>query len=274
MQELLKLPDAPRPIYEDAPLALVVAEIRFPAVIDILHTDNLGRFQRAIRKDYPIAQESENFELEIEIAQKTEVRSRNLPRKVMFTDQSQDWKVILGEGSLALQSRAYRHFEQFRERLEKLVEAVEPLVSPSFMTRVGLRYIDEFRPLAPHAEVVIREELLGLLAPGPLQSFAKTCVQQATLEVDEYNKITIRHGRLPQGSVIRSPRLQTESLQQPFYVLDVDAFGEFPIDKAQTLDWLHVRQLLDDYHEVQHRLFHFFLNPAFESSLQQETSDA
>ena len=62
-----------------------------------------------------------------------------------FSDQARDWRITLTPEFITLETRAYKSRDDFLERFEGILQALEDTLAPKLVTRFGMRYIDQIR---------------------------------------------------------------------------------------------------------------------------------
>ena len=135
-------PETPRVIYQENPLVEVICQLRFPLLLRI-DTEPPADFQEALREEYPKLKVEKSLGINISV-------QGNIPPpgptglKYEFASEEDDpiWKVVLANNFLALTTQRYQRWEEFRERLEKLITTLVEIYRPNFFTRIGLRYQD------------------------------------------------------------------------------------------------------------------------------------
>lgn len=137
--------------YTKNPLVEVVAQVRFPRVLEI--DDQLpSDFQRALRQDYPLLEVQEET-LAVMIGQgPNKMMADDLPRRTTiyhFIAPDRAWRISLASEFVALSCAKYEKWEDFRPRMMTGLETVAKLYSVTHWTRLGLRYRD----------LVIREDI-------------------------------------------------------------------------------------------------------------------
>lgn len=130
----LKVPNVERVEYERNFIQLAVCELKFPTVLEF-ETECPRDFQKALRKEYPHLEQGTRIEL-------LPAGGRSGEKRYIFRSMDRDWSVTLRSSAVALETAAYRNFEDFLLRLQKVVEKIEPLIDTDFFTRVGLRYVN------------------------------------------------------------------------------------------------------------------------------------
>ena len=143
----MPFPDVKRIIYKKNPLQQVICQLRFPPILKI-DSEIPSQFQEFIRADFP------NFKENIE------PMGKPIPEEIMnfaphmfssilktnknyeFSSKNHEWQVNLTRVFVALTTTKYERWEIFRKKLELVVDSIQEIYSPSFFTRIGLRYID------------------------------------------------------------------------------------------------------------------------------------
>lgn len=142
----MPFPESERVIYGKNPLVEVICQLRFPPILRI-ETEVPAAFQDLLRREYPLLQEvsaltpPEGLPPDVaafvsSLAQATKRVSRE------FVDSDGTWKVSLTRDFVALTTTQYERWEEFRDRLSRVLSALTEVYEPAFFTRVGLRYKD------------------------------------------------------------------------------------------------------------------------------------
>lgn len=239
-----------------SPLALAVAQVQFPAILSIQTDDaRLARFQDEIRDKYPYLFLGQQFGFSVG---PQGVEQQQVAAKVyQFADASRDWSVTLTTNSIALEARNYTHYEDFSERVLRIVDAASKVYRIDFRERLGLRYVNEIR----HPNVstpadwasLINPELLGPLANKGLSSLIDFSYQEAGLQLSN-GRLTLRHGHFAQGTTVAPPPgAMPQEQDDPFYLLDFDAFDE----QGRDLDRHTLEELFRSYNHTMFQLLHW-----------------
>lgn len=257
--------------YAKNPLVEVVAQVRFPRVLEI--DDQLpSDFQRAIREDYPLL-ETQELALSVLIGQDpNKIMADDLPKRVVYHFIAPDrvWRISLSSEFIALTCDKYEQWEDFRPRMMAALEVVAKLYSVTHWTRMGLRYRD----------LIIREDiglkdvpwreliapfLLGLtvadgLAEGDIPETDVLAAQSYVSFQLEDCVLGLRHG------IVRK-----EQTGEQAYMIDADFYLD---SQVAELNLDAIEQHLDRFHAnagavfrgcIQQRL-HNTLDPRFISS--------
>jgi len=268
--DLLDLPDPPVVVYERSPLVLTICEITFTAVLSVADQGFVGPFQRAIQTDYPFPKRLEQIALGIDFGagQAAMQGSQQPSLRWEFQDRQGMWTVVLTSESLSLQTRRYEHFADFIERFQKLLDALVVHIGPEVGTKLGLRYINEI-PIGDTRELTaIRPELLGPLVLPGFNRYAELALQQIFLRDDNQPGLNINHGLVTSGSAVQPPS-NHRPLDQPFYLLDFDAFQEFPVPASRglPLDAHALCERVNTLNKVIYRLFRWSVSDTYLASL-------
>lgn len=164
----------------------VVCELRFPTILE-LENRPPREFQAKIRKAYPIYEPQ------------TVKSPGELPveHHYLFKSADQRWTVVVKNFAISLETSRYVDFDDFLERLRVIVRDATEMIDSNFLTRVGLRYINEI----PVGDAVLSDwinpVLLGPISGpvlGEVQTF-RTVLTGLTAD----GGYTLRHGVAPRG---------------------------------------------------------------------------
>src|ERR1700722_14736852 len=181
-----------------APLVLVVGQIRFPMVLAIRNLDRVAVFQDAVRDIYPVLRGER-------VAQLVFTGSGSGPPAPGISEQliwrfhddepNWRWRVSLAVDYVALETRTYQSRLDFLDRFRAVVSGVEKAFNPQQAQRLGVRYIDQLTdPAYGHIIDFFRPEVLGI-ARSELRQAAQQIVMQTVLDAEE-GQILARWGQL------------------------------------------------------------------------------
>jgi uncharacterized protein (TIGR04255 family) len=211
-------------VYPNAPLALVAAEVRFPAVTErplsmavqrqlrdtlgsdwVIHPDKAQTFEAAVGPGGPQA------------SVRTETFSR-------ITSRQRSKIVTVKPDNFTIEVVDYVHFAEFSELLATVSDAVERVLRPDGISRVGLRYINEISvpgPI-PNWAMWLHPSVMAPVLPPTLTPTDWTGAVQYQVESDCV--LVLRYGPAigpvvsPNGP-LRRPRV----VDGPIFVLDFDS---------------------------------------------------
>jgi uncharacterized protein (TIGR04255 family) len=265
----LQLPAQPRKVFAQTPLALAVCQIRFPAMASVASPGTVAAFQAGIEADYPIATPvtQVSFSVSLQSGPLAGLQGQ-LPAVVWrFADPGDDWTVVLATDFLGLETRAYTSFPDFATRLERILETLVEAVRPKYYTRIGLRYINEIRPGHQEWVDVVRPELLGPMAVPELAKRHLRWSQQIVLEDGSAGeKLHIQQGVIPSGTTVERRPGEEDPTEEPFYLLDIDAYREFS-RPLPTMSTKAISDQVRDAHETISEFFRWAITPSYAASL-------
>jgi len=140
-----------------APLARVVAQVRFPEILSVQDRSFVAPFQELIRKEYPIAR---NDVINTFVIGPQRMVSSTVWR---YLDTTQSWRVSMSDTFLSLETTKYTSRKDFIERFGFLLTALAKTISPSHCARVGIRYVDQVSlPDGESMKDMLRPEMAGV----------------------------------------------------------------------------------------------------------------
>ena len=239
----MPFPQSDRVIYENNPLQEVICQLRFPTILQIVGEEPAA-FQNRVRAYYPFYRREEGPTLPREVANILSQLQMRLAEETtahwfMKDDGETATRISLAPGFLAVSvgKGKYRRWEEFETEIVLGQKALEEVYTPTFYTRVGLRYRDVIDRSALNLSDVPWRELLnpgltGLLASDELQDSVQGVKTEAVLAVKE---VQDGFAKLQHGLINR----QEAAGGEVAYLLDIDFYVEGrkePDDVARILD--------------------------------------
>lgn len=231
MRAIGKIPVAPRFQLENDQLAQVLCQIRFSPVLRIRQDDAVIAFQETIRPTYPRYAKQQGLHVMITpegVQQQTAPDAQH-----RFDDSAGVFTVVLAPEFVALETSQYTDIDDFAARVVALGEAVEEHYAPGEIHRIGLRFINELRLTAADPKSEMRDAIAASLvgAPGGDELGDTVASAQQVIELaGEESRMLVRHGLNPNGGTtvdrMGAQGQPRPELNQPFYLLDIDAFVE------------------------------------------------
>ena len=211
-----------------SPLALVVGQVRFPAVpkMDSL----IQEIHAGIRED---GLERVTTETVQQVTFGPKIKTTEVTRWV-FSNRTRTEEMFLTNDFLVLAVSDYQQFEDFSQRLAALVGEVQEKAKLTFLEQVGIRYLNVLRKSeeSPPTEQVA-EGLRGL-SPTPLD-VAETRTQASVRCQTEYGVLSIRCIEL-EGPDFLPPDLQIQGLKFAIQPESGELFRLLDIDNTTTFD--------------------------------------
>jgi len=169
------------------------------------------------------------------------------------------WTVTLNRDFVALTTRRYMRWEDFRGRLVKVIDALRAEYSPSFYIRIGLRYRNLIKRAEWGLEDVSWADLLEPHIAGPLSSAGVVSAidrvgSEVTIGLDA-GKVTLKHGLAA----------ATKGAAPNSYVIDSDFFLEGRTEIDDGLD------KLDHFNREARRLFRWAIKDRLHEAMGPES---
>lgn len=251
MRAIGKIPVAPRFQLENDQLAQVLCQIRFSPVLRIRQDDAVIAFQETIRPTYPRYAKQQGLHVMITpegVQQQTAPDAQH-----RFDDSAGVFTVVLAPEFVALETSQYTDIDDFAARVVALGEAVEEHYAPGEIHRIGLRFINELRLTAADPKSEMRDAIAASLvgAPGGDELGDTVASAQQVIELaGEESRMLVRHGLNPNGGTtvdrMGAQGQPRPELNQPFYLLDIDAFVERSVRYSVEGVEAKVRDFNDD----------------------------
>lgn len=234
----------------NAPLIRVIAQVRFPVVASIEKRDFIAGFQEAIRRDYPVLRPEQIPSVVFGPQGVMDERSTAAWR---FHAPSTDWRVTLAADFLALETSRYTSREDFLDRFRSVLEALEVNVDPKVVDRLGVRYIDRITGADLNdLPVLVRPEVSGILATPLAEHLLHALSENVFVLPDHDGLVRTRWGLQPTGGTVDPGAV--ESIDEPSWLLDIDAFQSFP-ESSRALE---VEPLVERARAFTERIYSIF----------------
>ena len=248
--------DHPRTIYQNAPAHEVICQLRFPTILSIGSTDP-AQLQEAVRSDFPrYAARQEQQQARI-----TNGKVEQVPPVTNYNFISADgfWKINLTKDFIALSTLRYTRWEDFAQKLDKVLALFIQIYQPAFFERIGLRYINAFSRNRLNLQDALWDDLINAPFIGILSEpdVDETATPRSSLDA-EVNLSQSRHMKLHAGPGMLGDGKRDP---EPKFILD----GDFSVVDRQ-LPISRVAGDLDVLHDYAVRLFN--------AAITQELHDA
>ncbi len=229
-----------RMIYAKRQLVEVICQLRFPEILSI-DASEPAAFQDRIRREYP------QYEKKIEQLPPQMVNGKPVPQGTVnnyqFVSAEGQWKISLTKGFIALSTYGYTRWEEFAQRLDRILAVFIETYHPSWFTRVGLRYVNAFRRAPLGLEDCLWKELitpgfLGLMGDEDAQeqAFMKNELT-ATVQMPGGAKANVKSG----PGLLRKVNNRTrETTEERVFMLDLDLYMDSKIELNHTAPALNI----------------------------------
>ncbi|MHB8336515.1 MAG: TIGR04255 family protein [Ignavibacteriaceae bacterium] len=171
----MPFPDAKRIVYKKNTLKNVICQWRFPPILRI-DSEIPSQFQEKIKSEFPLYRENkeqipelpnlslQNLQINQIVMKSSDIKNHE------FLSADEVLKVNLTRTFIALSTSQYKKWEDFLDIFKKLIDSLFEIYSPSFITRVGLRYINIFDRRVLDLRDTEWKELLNPLLVGLLST--------------------------------------------------------------------------------------------------------
>lgn len=240
-----------REVFPEAPLALVVAEMRFTDAARLRQQQTKDEVAIALEERFPFAEPLQQTDFNLTPTAPPQVQQR--AGVVLKNATGTEMLTIMSE-SVTYETTGYTNFDDLLGAVAAACDAlVAARVRPA-VQRVGLRYIDEVR--VPEAITDVRQwskwidhRLIDHLEVGPDDVPATTMQSVSTFELGGGKGLNFRYAALNQGPIVVPQFLKRPAVPSgPFFVLDFDGFHDFTGEPPVSLTCTAVRESLAAVH--------------------------
>lgn len=215
------LPPAQRTILRAHHIELAVAEVRFGGAQPITAHHGLALRDAAAKAGLalPVVEESQRQDVAFTVGPHGPATSHNIDNGWLLTTADRSVAITIFSDLLIVQHTRYTRFsESLRPALEAILPAVAQQLSPVFVQRIGLRYINRLNDSNAYSTTAWRGRItpavLGVLEHDVLGGTVTATQQQIELGLDDA------------GALIRHGAFRDAGTEGPYsYLLDIDVFN-------------------------------------------------
>jgi uncharacterized protein (TIGR04255 family) len=243
----LNFPHQPDVQLQNAPLAEVICQIRFPPILRIIREEP-SEFQERVRHRFPELQIEQGVAITFTGAVSSTPPAVEAPPKVYrFLRPAAQTVISLSVDFVALSTQAYTHWHDFAGDLNLAATSVQEIYQPPYAARIGLRYVNRFTPASIGSDGI--DHVLDLLRPELISLYRTDAWSEPTGFVTQLT--------LPDDTatlVMRTAYGRTKD--EPFVLLDFDYFEE------GQLELEHLIERCDRYHRTIYNAFRWSMRQA------------
>jgi len=229
----------------NAPLARVLAQVRFPEVLKIEQREFVSLFQESIRAKYPVLRQEQT---QIGVIGRTGLVPTKTQTAWRFSDIDSHWRVSLTPEFLAIETTKYLSRTDFIARLREVLTALDEQVGPKLIDRLGVRYIGRIvGDSVDDIATLVRPEIRGI-SGTTLGNRALHALSETMFELEDA-RFVARWGRLSPGKTTDPTAI--EPISQKSWILDLDMFSAAPTKFA-------VDRVVEDARRYSERAYSFF----------------
>ena len=203
--------------YANSPLIETICQLRFPTILSIGSTVP-AQFQEQVRSDFPryVAREEQ------QPPKLVNGKLEQVPPITNYNFISTDglWKINLTQNFIALSTLRYGHWEEFAQKLDKILALFIQIYQPAFFERIGLRYVNAFsrKRLGLQEDLwddLINAPFIGVLSePDVDEKLTTKCALDVEMSLGEQRHLKLHAGPGLLGDGKKDP--------EPKFILDGD----------------------------------------------------
>jgi uncharacterized protein (TIGR04255 family) len=233
--------------YENNILFEVIFQARFPEIMKISNEEP-SVFQDMIRKEgFP---ESPNQVSNVPVNLTEEIKRLITKEKEFeFLSENKDWKVSLSSKFIAVSCMGtYLNFIDFKEKIAKVLKIFCEVYSPSYFTRVGVRYQNIANSTLFSTTTNVREFIPVYVAPELKESIASDIksFEKSMLLEDNNIKANVRHSLTQATGKLHNKQFNDEDS----YIIDIDCYTDEKVRGEAD-----VIKLCEDFKAIEWNIF-------------------
>ncbi|OKH85029.1 hypothetical protein EB75_01445 [Mycobacterium sp. ST-F2] len=213
---------------EPDPLVRTIAQVRFQQLTKFTSNEDAvaAAIAAALADDYPLIEEGREVSVTLTPGGMTEGSTSTRLWRLASADGS--WQVSFGGTFLSIDTTAYTRRSDFAQRFAAAWEALNTQVLVPFITRLGVRYINQLTDREAHLNKLsklLRPEVLGvaIVEEHPAAELMST-ISETQYRFADGGRFMARWGLLPAGAIIDTA---SQPCGYPTWVLDTDSYQEF-----------------------------------------------
>lgn len=212
--------EPPQIVLLEAPLVQALCQVRFAPVPELVDDDSERQVAALLSAEYPIRGTVQGQQVPLFGGPAT------IPVETFRTFEGVDgqWKVILAQDAVTLETQAYEDRDNLLDRLSLVLAALNEIRQPPKVTRVGVRYTD--RVLNPSGlRRLVHPSLLGMLPNTDDELVHHQSTQVGLQDVSTDSQVLVRSLLLPPNAQFDT---NIAAVPDPSWVLDIDSSNQEP----------------------------------------------
>lgn len=259
----MRFPESPRVLYEKNPLSSVISQLRFPPILRI-DSELPAKFQESIRREYPNFSQKQLPDTKLSLpAELSRILGEELSLGIHGGKQAYDfssgdgvWQISLTRDFIALTTKNYIQWQDFRNRFTDILDVFEAEYAPAHYLRAGLRYQDLVKRTKLNLKDVPWSELLQPHIAGELNVAG---IENAINAVKREVLISLSNG---QGQVrIKHGLVKSSDDGETCYLIDSDFFSDEKTEVANA------PERLDHFNREAGRLFRWCITDRLHTAM-------
>ena len=227
--------DIPEIRLSDAPLARVVAQVRYPRPLDFEDDKSLEPLGRILVSRYPVGRKVQATAVLITPSGVTEQPTPET--NWTYQDVKGEWQITVSSQFTSIEALKYTSRDEFCNRFREALEALSQVIRPPVFDRLGVRYVNrlEGEEVLKDLDKLVNPTILGGLAV-PHEGIEVQHSVCDTVFIDGNSHLQVRWGWLPAGLSVDP---STPAPKAPYWLLDIDSFagsgGPFEVEVLDSL---------------------------------------
>ena len=221
-----------REIYPNAPIVLVVIEIRH-SLCDSLDGRQINRLTTHLLDRLPISDEVQDVTINLQPSRDSKTApTQNVAVSPMWSSRDRRTTLTIRRDRLVIETTKYGSYERVRQLLNSVLSEISSIRKPTGVKRIGLRYIDEIRVPSQDGETSPKWEQWvdpALLGPTKIPSDLSLSITRneglTVLSNGENKTLALRYGVQDDYVIPSTPQLRRPLPPPgPLFKLDIDSF--------------------------------------------------
>jgi len=258
-------------VYPNAPIAMVVAEIRHP-ISELLSPAEWNNIKLALADAVPIIRAENLLEFDIQSGQ------QHMSKLTRFVSRDLHQSISFRTDAIVIESTDYHGWDAFRGMIGIALHARQDTAPVDGLERIGLRYMDEIRPPENLTNIDwadwVSPELLGPVSlPDRVEKPAVSRQGAMVLSSTPGATYTVRYGSGVGQAFASSPNLRrrTEPVGE-FFLIDTDGAWQ-PVDQEiPEFSVQDVELILSDIHEPISLIFESLITERLRNEVLRDES--
>ncbi len=222
--QLMHFEEFERVEYKHNILFEVLFQARFPEIMRISQEEP-SEFQEIVRKEgYPeLVSDIPLLPSDIPKEIKKKVSTAKVFR---FFSKEKDWEVSLAQNFLALTCHGnYKNYENFREKLETVLQIFSNIYEPSYFPRIGLRHKNVANKVSlPHAKQGVETYIPKYIFPELNTPIAADI--ETLRKISQFNDGEMKSNVVHVLSNVSGKFKKTQFTNEKSYVIDIDCYSD------------------------------------------------
>lgn len=232
-----------REVYANAPLILVVAEVRITYSPRLRRQNTLDEILLELDDTLPVVKQLQ--QANIQVGPDRVEQHGDMQSQFALLNRSSTVAATISSTAVILEATEYTEFPDFKDLYLRVCRAIERKIGSSAVERIGLRYIDEIRVPEPIDDA---RDWRGWVADPLVDIFnvassgvASDYQGLITYDLGSGCHLNFRSAALHGTGIVGNDPLRRRHVQSqsgPYFVLDLDGYWEGGESHDFDLEWI------------------------------------